>query len=203
LWLLAHALAFVPPGLVVALRGPGTGWAGWLGEIPWLWTDRVLRPALALSALSLGLAQGYLLRAWLPGWGRAAIGGTALGAAIAIAAEWSIPDNPANIPAWWPELPFVWLVCLGAGTGLAQWSVLRRSVPGAGQWVTFSLISWTLCLPLGLLANGFLHGALGGFSTGRLGLLAGFFPIAPLTGAALGLSIGFFLRALPPARRPP
>jgi hypothetical protein len=201
-WLLAHALAFIPPGLVIALRWES--WSAARGPLPLLATDAALRPALVVSAVLLGLAQGHLLRPVLPGWGRATLDGTALGLVVAATVEVLNPNQRSAFPPWWPELAAVWLPFLGLGAGLGQRRLLRRYVPGADQWLVYSLISWLFCLPLGLLANSLVMAPLTRDvldwrpSPGASTVL-----MAVVVGVVLGSMLFFFLSQLLPRSAAP
>jgi hypothetical protein len=209
-WLLVHALAFIPPGLVAAavtgLARPGV-------PAP-LDPDLAMRLALVLSAVVLAVSQGRLLRGFLPGWAAASLAGAGLGATLAALIESALPDQTRPGPPWWMLLPGLWLPCLGLGAGLVQWTLLRHRVPHAGQWLPFSLLAWALSLPGAFLASGLISlplaplmmaaGALGGAQrlmglAAALGVAALYLLIGPILALLLWLSLARLLRAAGPA----
>jgi hypothetical protein len=150
-WLMAQAAAVMLPVLAVTpLCFSVYVFSG--GQIN---LEMSVRVVLFLTVVLAGVWQfrwrrdGRLLGATLAG--------LLLGAGLALAVELALPDETPAAVAYhmsWTRIPALWLPCLGLGAALGQAWVLRRRGRRVGDWPAFNflcLLSWTLCLPLGLL----------------------------------------------------
>ncbi|MFQ1002413.1 HAD-IC family P-type ATPase [Modestobacter sp. SSW1-42] len=133
----------VPAGVAAAMGDALSGVPGLL----------VLVLAGAVEGSVLGWAQGRVLRREVPGWStRDWTVRTAAAAALA----WAIGMAPSTLGSRFSDLalPVQLTVLAPAGVvlllsvGAAQWTVLRRHVPGAGAWVGWTALGWLAGLAL-------------------------------------------------------
>lgn len=148
---IAEVLGFVAPAVTGALTADAA--------------PAVTLPALllagAVEGAVLGLGQGVVLRAAVPGLPvRRWVAATTAGAVLAYGLG-MLPPTAYGVAAAWP--PVVLGVAgglLGAlllgSIGTAQWLVLRRHVPGSASWVATTALGWAgglaaflaVCTPL-------------------------------------------------------
>ncbi len=133
-------------------------WFQWIVATTMGWIlGQFLFPGMALVVTGLGIAilqwlilQHRISRAWR--WLVATNVGWLLSGVIALVA----------VPV---ELEFLLVGPLfGAGTGIAQWLVLRQEVHWAGWWIVISTLAWTT--GLAVLPGIFLSGIMAGIPTG-------------------------------------
>jgi Ca2+-transporting ATPase len=125
----------VPVGVVLA--GAGSGGAGLA----------VLLAAGAAEGALLGAAQAAVLHRVLAGFSRR---DWVLRTAAAAVLAWALgmaPSTWATAILRWPVAVQAVLSVVGAGVllasiGVAQWTVLRRSVPRAGRWIAWTAAGW-------------------------------------------------------------
>jgi Ca2+-transporting ATPase len=130
-------------GFLVPMSAVLLGVGGWGAGPRFL----LLVAAGAGEGAVLGMAQSLVLRPLLPGFSSAAwTSRTALAAALA----WTIGLAPSEGAGTWQEWPAgaqVAVAVLGALTlltaiGVAQWTVLRRSVSAAWRWIGWTAVAW-------------------------------------------------------------
>jgi Ca2+-transporting ATPase len=135
---LGEATGFLVPVLAVVAG------ADRLGEP---WRTLTLVGAGAGEGAVLGLAQARVLARALPGLAaRDWILRTALAAAVAWAIGLTVGGAGDRL-AGWPLLAVLALVApagvvLLLSIGVAQWTVLRRHLPGAGRWAAWTAAAW-------------------------------------------------------------
>jgi hypothetical protein len=154
----------------------------------------VLLLAGAAEGAVLGWTQSSVLQCLIPGFSRRDwILRTALAAVVA----WAIGMGPSTWAAGLGDLPMAGVAVLAvpAGVvllcsiGVAQWTVLRRHVPGAAWWIGWTAAAWIVALgvftavttPLWQPGQGILTVSL-------IGVLGGFLmavAMAVVTGAGL------------------
>jgi Ca2+-transporting ATPase len=135
---LGETLGFLVPMLVVTL-----GAGSWPAVLRYL----ALVIAGAGEGAVLGAAQSTVLRRVVPGFSRAA---WTIRTALAAALAWAIGLAPSELAGTWQEWPpgVQMAVAVPAGLtllatiGTAQWTVLRRSVPGASRWIGWTALAW-------------------------------------------------------------
>lgn len=76
-------------------------------------------------------------------------------------------------------------VKIGIVTGIAQWLVLKLSLPRAWRWIPVNAIAWAIALALGWTIGGILRRATHLFLSEPIGLSVVWIAIATLTGVAL------------------
>jgi hypothetical protein len=155
-WLLAHLAAFslaaflgglyeigVEPNLFQP--GPPHHIAG----------DQAL-PAGLIAGLPLAaIAQGWLLRRLVPGWGRATLLGALVGLALALGVV-ALAPRPGPVALAMPGTSLAWLPALFAFAlplALAQWLALRWRVTQAYLWVLANLAAPAVALPAGWMLS--------------------------------------------------
>lgn len=127
----------VPVGVVLAGAGHLSGPAGLA----------VLLAAGAAEGVLLGAAQAAVLHRVLEGFPRR---DWVLRTAAAAVLAWALglaPSTWATGVLDWPVTVQAVLSLVGAGVllasiGVAQWTVLRRSVPRAGRWIAWTAAGW-------------------------------------------------------------
>ena len=156
----------------------------------------------SLEGAILGWAQSRVLRAALPlvdarGW----VFRTALAAAVA----WGIGLAPSLLGNRWSalsplataSLATVGGLLLLASIGVAQWSVLRRSVRRSASWIGWTALGWLAGLAVFMLvATPLWRPGQSGLVIAVIGALAGAL-MAVTVGAVTGLGLARLLR---PAR---
>jgi hypothetical protein len=135
---LGETLGFLAPVLAFVI-----GVHGWHAGPRFL----ALVSAGAVEGAVLGAAQGLALRRALPGFRLIAwTSRTALAAALA----WALGLLPSELAETWEGWPAAAVLALAVPAGLvlltsigiAQWTVLRRSVPGAARWIGWTALAW-------------------------------------------------------------
>jgi hypothetical protein len=135
---LGETLGFLLPVIVVVLAIDG--WDAGPQLV-------VLLIAGAGEGAALGAAQSLVLRRVLPGFPSAAwTFRTALAASLA----WAIGLAPSELAGTWQDWPALVLVTVAipaglvllASIGVAQWSVLRRLLPGTARWIGWTALAW-------------------------------------------------------------
>ena len=139
-WVIATAIGELAGFTIPALAGTGVAAAG-------------VQPAAALALMVaagagegavLGWAQSRALRRDLPGLStRSWTAATAAGAAVA----WLVGMLPSTLHDLLPAGVLLALAVPGglvllATIGVAQWTVLRRHVPGALTWIPANALGW-------------------------------------------------------------
>lgn len=133
-------------------------WFFWIMATTWGWIlggFLVAGIALLITGLAVAILQWLVLKQRIGrSWRWISVTG------IGWAAGWVL------VVAALPEFDFMHGLVLGAATGLAQWTVLRREVYWAGWWIVISTIAWTTGLTLlpGALTSGVIPGALTGIA---------------------------------------
>ena len=129
---------------------PGLAWfAVWKAVLPPPGAAAIVALSGAAEGAALGIAQWLTLREWHAGFSRTWILASAAGASVA----WTCGMTPSTAhdlgsPTWLSialgvSLAPVLLLSLPG----AQWLVLRRYVPNAWKWVSWSTAGWRLALP--------------------------------------------------------
>jgi len=133
-------------------------WFLWIMATAWGWIlGRMLFPGIYIAAAGVAVAalQWLVLRrffgkaAWT--WAAASVAGWAVGWLLALLLGQF-------------EASFAGGVALGAGTGTAQWLILRKRVHWSGWWVAISVVGWSSGLNMALA--GLLAGVIAGAVTG-------------------------------------
>jgi Ca2+-transporting ATPase len=101
----------------------------------------------AVEGAVLGAAQGVVLRRVLPGFQQVA---WTVRTALAAALAWAVgllPSALAGSRQAWPTIAVLALavpagLVLLTSIGIAQWTVLRRSVPAAARWIGWTALAW-------------------------------------------------------------
>ncbi|MBB3037150.1 hypothetical protein [Hoyosella altamirensis] len=168
---------FVPPAIVgVAL--------GTLGA-----HDVVFVVALTIAGIAegaaLGAAQAWVLRRFAPSidWRRwVAVTASAAGFAWFIGMSTSQIGGASPLAPWLLVLLFVplWLAALLA-MGFAQWTVLRRVVPGSSRWIWVTAGAWLIGVSIPVIALSIVPDGWPLWSHGIVGVVAA---------VAMGLTVG-------------
>jgi len=196
-WTLATAAGetagFLVPAVAAVLLPAGAG-------------DGIRTVALVLAGslegAVLGWAQARVLREAVPGLNSGAwVGRTALAAAAA----WMIGLSPSLLWDRFSRLPAVatGLLAVAAGLlllasiGVAQWSVLRRHLPGSVSWIGWTVLGWSAgLLVFTLVTTPLWRPGDSGVVIAAIGALGGAL-MAVTVGAVTGLGL---IRLLRPAR---
>lgn len=157
------------PLLLMVLAGAGEG------AVPGWAQSRVLRPllpGLSTTAWTARTAAAAAL-AWLVGMGPSTLG--------AVLDNWSAGVRVAV------GIPAAALVLLSIG--VAQWTVLRRLLPGSARWIGWTAAGWLAGLAVFLgVASPLWHAGQGVLQVALVGVLAGVgmaFTMAAVTGWGL------------------
>jgi Ca2+-transporting ATPase len=137
---LGETLGFLVPVLAVVLGLPA--WA--------------LLVAGAGEGAVLGIAQALVLRTVLVGFPTAT---WTVRTALAASCAWALGLAPSETAGTWQGWPPAAQVAVAVPAGLlllasiggAQWTVLRRRVPGAHRWIGWTALAWLAGLTVFLL----------------------------------------------------
>ena len=154
----------------------------------------------------LGWAQSRVLRPLLPGLSMTAwTARTAAAAALA----WLVGMGPSTLGAvfdgWPPELRVAVAVPAGLllllSIGAAQWTVLRRVLPGSARWIGWTAAGWLAGLAVFVgVAPPLWHAGQGVVQVALVGALAGV-GMAATMAAVTGWGLVRLLRGLPSRHR--
>jgi hypothetical protein len=151
----------------------------------------------------LGWAQSRVLRPLMPGLSTTA---WTVRTAAAAALAWIIGMGPSTLGGvfdhWTPgvrlvvAVPAALLVLLSIGA--AQWTVLRRVLPGSARWIGWTAAGWLAGLAVFLaVAPPLWHAGQGVVEVAAIGALAGV-GMASAMAAVTGWGLVRLLRAAPP-----